>query len=261
MGLGLIYLLMQTPLAIPVYEVVPPLRRIQFVWRFMSPATVVATLMIGLLLHGWRRQGPSARIMAGMASGLWLACAIGLVGFELSEGYGLMRKSWSEIGPPGTDYAARDAAGEYIPRRADLEEARKFFDGEEALEQSRVVVGQAEVEVEHSDSELRIDAQAVTPCSIVLHQFFFPGWSANRVGSERAVEISRHPGTGLIQLELPSGNHELVLRYETVPIERVGGWISLIFAAGLGGYWLLRGCGRFCSSALRQTHKGAHSGG
>jgi hypothetical protein len=55
MWFGLLWLcmVMMLPVAEPLYSVVPGLKRIQFVWRFLGPATFVACVMVTLLIDTW----------------------------------------------------------------------------------------------------------------------------------------------------------------------------------------------------------------
>jgi hypothetical protein len=52
-GLLWLCMVMMLPVAEPLYSTVPGLKRVQFVWRFLSPATFVACVMVTLLIDTW----------------------------------------------------------------------------------------------------------------------------------------------------------------------------------------------------------------
>ena len=60
---------------------------------------------------------------------------------------------------------------------------------------------------------------------------FWPGWEATIDGLSSAIEPA--PGSGLITLEVPAGNHEILLRLTRTPIRLAAELISLLAVLGL----------------------------
>ncbi|VAW37616.1 hypothetical protein MNBD_CHLOROFLEXI01-3706, partial [hydrothermal vent metagenome] len=76
--------------------------------------------------------------------------------------------------------------------------------------------------------------QAV-PSTLIFPTLYWPGWAAWIDGEQ--VEIRPSAGSGLIQLEVPAGRHEVVLRLMRTPVRLVAEWVSL--TAVLLTIWLL----------------------
>lgn len=236
-GLGAVYLLMQTPLGKPVFTLLPPLQRIQFASRLMSPATLVVASVLALLGNWWRRQAFLARVISAGAIAVWVAAAMASTGWKWVESYGLTTTPLAQVGPPETGYAGRDAIGEYIPGKADIYKSRKFFGGDESPLQAKWRDGEGNLTVKKVGGGFHIPLPAARSGEIVFHQFYFPGWSARETGSHRRVELSRLPGTGLMQIEVPPGTSGIDLKYGTVPVERVGAAISLVSLMASAALW------------------------
>lgn len=81
--------------------------------------------------------------------------------------------------------------------------------------------------------EARITTAAATP--VRFSNFYFPGWQVLLNG---ATALTPYPSTnlGLLTVDLPAGEHELLLRWQGTALHRVGAIISWLALMGLG--WL-----------------------
>jgi hypothetical protein len=90
-----------------------------------------------------------------------------------------------------------------------------------------VAVQDARVTSSSWDLSLALDA----PQLITLNLIYYPRWQA--IIDDQPVSIQPQAETGLVQVQMPAGEHQLALRYETTTTERVAWLISLLVAAGL----------------------------
>jgi hypothetical protein len=81
-------------------------------------------------------------------------------------------------------------------------------------------------EIAQSASEkLRLNIQSEKPLTLTLNTFYFPMWQVTIDGKEAI--ISPNP-QGLIELQVPQGNHQVSLRLKNTPLERIADMISVV---------------------------------
>ncbi len=79
------------------------------------------------------------------------------------------------------------------------------------------------------------------PATITLNLLYFPGWTAFANGI--AIPVRPQAETGLAQLVLPAGTHEIEVRFEDTPLRQGSEWLSWaawLTVAGLIGWKVLR---------------------
>jgi hypothetical protein len=81
------------------------------------------------------------------------------------------------------------------------------------------------------DELVRIKATAPSPCLAVIAESYYPYWHAELDGKPVVV---RRVSCGLMGIELATGPHEIVLRYEPPRAYAIGGVISLLSLIGFG---------------------------
>jgi hypothetical protein len=72
---------------------------------------------------------------------------------------------------------------------------------------------------------LRLDSNADAPSSLVLHTFYFPGWTATADGQPLAVDPIGPPG--LARVAVPAGHHLIEVEFGETPIRRAAVLVSL----------------------------------
>lgn len=240
-GIALAALLLGSELAYPLYAHVAPLQKLQWPYRFVVPGMVSATLAFALAVFAPSRRTPPGlplRIAAGTA--VLLHC--------LFNGY-LQYNLLAEGKPlPKLERAMQNDFGqpEYLPATR----------GERW--QEYVAAGKLPGECRRSGLQctgIRHDTHAFSatiatdaPQSVRLPIFAFPGWQLALDGKRQTPAID--PETGLIRVDLPAGRHEVQLRWQGLPAETIGRWIS---AAGLLGLLVLLAVYRRSQSAQRQN--------
>jgi len=80
---------------------------------------------------------------------------------------------------------------------------------------------------------VRIRATTPKPCLAVIAESWYPFWQANVDGKPTPV---LRVSTGLMGIEVPAGQHEIVLHYEPPRSYAIAGTISLVSLLGVLGY-------------------------
>ncbi len=213
-------LVMMTPLAQPLYDIVPGLRRIQFAYRFLTPSA--AFLLVGFAGLISTRHGSVSRSPA------WLMSV--LAGVLLMVTFGILRVVYTSQSMSSVDYhdpgaAVIDANGEYLPRGASWSDARIYIVSETSE------YGGSRAEVESRGSRIQrfvISTNSEIGAEVVLPLFYFPSWVAVDE-RDRRVELTQHAGTGLTLcrgLWPTGGSFVLLLERRKTSIEKLGLWIT-----------------------------------
>ena len=206
------------PIAAFAYETLPLLRFVGLPWRFLSWVSLGAALVAGLGL-GRALAGRSRIVRAGGAT-------IVAAGAILSVPDLLRPLAPLDLQPWMLDPAAyreanftASAANEYTPIWARRKESIPFRGGIAATGSARIR------NVERGVARWSFDVESDEPQTIVLRDFFYPGWRGS-LDSE-PVEIVPRPGSGHAQLEVPAGPFRFEGRLHPTPVRRAARWISL----------------------------------
>jgi len=79
-----------------------------------------------------------------------------------------------------------------------------------------------------------LHTRADGPATIAILQFYFPGWKAKIAETGDALNIEPSQPDGLLQLEVPPGDHDIIAELTTTPAESTGGIISAVSLVILG---------------------------
>lgn len=217
----------------PVWEAVPLLAVMQFPWRWLGPASILAAVLVG----GW------VRLAVGRA---WLAGAL-VVGLALS-GW-----AWTYAQTQPTPEASRagllalesqgqmgtTATNEFLPVGVRQFPAQPWAG-------PRLLPGQAAVRTStESALAAMVTVQASAPLTLTWQWFYFPGWQASLNGQPWPITPS--DPHGWVQVVVPPGDHTVQVAFGLTPAWQ--GWLGL---AGLAAVLALGWFGRMRPLA-RQT--------
>jgi hypothetical protein len=235
-------LAMTTPLARPLWEVVPGLRYVQFPFRWLLPATVGAALLAGAAVTAlpgrWR---PYASALAA-AVALWLVeplleprhvfidresgAPVWVQRADLSlagEDPGLVSPdAWFDAETMRRRMVTGTSSDDYLPRSVTIRVPPAGAAAEPlaaGIEVRRAAWGYPEVSAE-------VAVTAAAP--LALHQFDFPGWRVEVDGRARAHRTE--PGRGRIVVDLVPGDRRVVARFGPTPVGFAAAGISLLGA-------------------------------
>jgi hypothetical protein len=247
---------MMTELSKPVWWIIPPLRKIQFPWRFSVPLSISAAALLTLALFSLRTaplaSGKSLKTIALALIVVWIPAMT----FEA------WRRFPQTSPDPITSIAknkqialSRDAP-EYRPRSSesmrDLDwNASMDIDNWDALLEKefdsvlkRVAVyegsapairltggiGQATVTA-RKPRDIYLHVETPTGALLEAPQFYYPYWTAHLAGETTSLSISPSKPDGLVSFNVPPGNYDVELRLERSRTEVAGQIVSLASAA------------------------------
>ena len=232
-----------TPLSRPLWETLPLLSFTQFPWRFLSVQALAGAILTGALALLPLRD--SLRI------GLTLVAAIVLVATALG------RLETDYLTLTGDDVTAERLAqyewftgnigstvsAEYLPRTV---QPRPYTSAWlETGERNRVQVLAGEATASLTRRRAATQTWAVTAgekgATLVLPAVYWPGWTATVNGAEAGGRPA--PGSGLITVDVPAGEHALTLSLRRTPVRRAAELLSLA-ALAISGLVLVWGKGK-----------------
>ncbi len=236
---GLAFLYMTTGLSAWIWDRVPPLRFMQFPWRLLAPAALFLSLAAGALPAFIGRTAAKWAVVAGLAFGvvflhhrlIQIPERTSLQSLDTAavraEVWGTQdyRPRWSgaafwrALTPPGP----ADDPSVLLPAL----DARLF-----------AVQGPVSAsEVRREGSQWTITCTATGEGSLMIPQFYYPGWRAWLDGGP--VPVKPAANHGLVQVDVPPGNHQVRLAYMETPVHRLGDALTLVglTLAGITCLW------------------------
>lgn len=231
---------MITPLSRPLWETLPLLPFTQFPWRFLSVQALAGAIFTGALALPPLRD--AFRI------GLTLIAAIVLVVTALGRLHTdhltlaeddvtaerLAQYEWF-TGNIGTTVSA-----EYLPRSVQPRPYTSAWIEEGERDRVQVLAGEARARLtrRQTAAQMWTVTAGEQGATLVLPTVYWPGWSATVDGEETTGRPA--PGSGLITVDVPAGEHTLTLTLRRTPVRLATELLSLA-ALALTGLLLVWG--------------------
>jgi hypothetical protein len=233
-------ILMMMPVAAPVWDLLPLVDLIQFPWRLLSVAAFTLALLAGLgaaALEQSRgeRYGKGSPFLYVVG----LALVVTSLAFARPEIVPLTPQDESPLAVIDFELTFTDMRGatrwaERPPVDADSPLIAQYLAGQ-PLQKAAILEGSARITQQEAGALwARAQVQADEPAQIVFYNYYFPGWRVTVNG--QPAEIRPSGPNGLITLDLPSGTHDVRLRFGSTP-PRVAG--ALLSGVGLLGVMAL----------------------
>ncbi|HXI19169.1 MAG TPA: 6-pyruvoyl-tetrahydropterin synthase-related protein [Chloroflexota bacterium] len=252
-GLGLGCWFLHTTQSAPLWERVPLLSMAQFPWRLYGPGSLAIAAAAGTGLGALCAGASSPTRWAS-----WLLA--GLFTLLLTIGALPQRPFLSSQDPPhdvdarllaSEEYnrygAGTTSGGEFLPRTATWDEGppsqrRGIRQYDRLWPQAgwqaglvRVLAGSADVSaIAQAPNLLSAQVRATDPAEVAFHQLYFPGWRAFVDGLAVPVgplppDARQNVSPGFMVVAVPSGDHQVELRFGPTPIRAAA--TALSFAA------------------------------
>jgi hypothetical protein len=237
-----------TPLSIPLFELVPLFKQVDFPFRIVIVADfAVAALFVVALQEAWQRRDRVSQVLVGLAGSAVLGSLVlsgGPFHYHLNRFYRLLAPFQRQ--DVVEKHAAMLAAGWdslefFMPVWTTLS-FEDFRIAVTKIPRVQVVAQNAgEVRIERwapRDIQLHVDLQRATP--LTVRQFYFPGWRARNMASGTELAVSPRNPTGLVTIEAPPGRYDIDLRLTPLWQERMGDGLSVVSLLVLGGLVLIQ---------------------
>jgi hypothetical protein len=227
-----VLLLGMMPLAAPLWDLVPLAALVQFPWRLLTLAALALTLLAAPL--GDRARGP-ADLLA-----VCLVVVLGSFAYTLPQYTPVDPEDQTgqltiqfELEHP--DMVGMVASTREQPATSPMVEA--YLRGEELVTAAALTPG-AELEMLRAGGASdRVRVRSETPATIQFYTYAFPGWRVFVDGERLPESAIRAEGPhGLITVDVPAGEHSVLLRWGDTPL-RIGSKVlsvgTLVLALGL----------------------------
>lgn len=216
-------LLLSTSLSAPLWSIAGPFQYLQFPWRFLIGAAAGATVLSSGAMLFFKKGETTARLAATVivivlvAGGLPHARAGAFQQWQPADFSGSrLHQPWLEL----------TTLGEFRPKTAGVAPAAP------PNEPARVVSGSASIrESLHAPSHRAFGVNAATASRVEIALLYFPGWTVRIDDAITAVRPSA--SAGLIEFEVPTGNHHVDARFENTRIRLVANAVSVLAGVGL----------------------------
>lgn len=230
LGAVLLATLMITPQSRPLWDHLPLLPYTQFPWRFLSIQAFFGALLIGGL-SGAGLGGKRPWLFPALLLPLLFIASLGAlrpefltVGDDDITAETLAQYEWFG-GNIGTTISA-----EYLPHTVVPRPYTSAWLATGERWQAQVLSGTAEAitptQIRTQAQTWQVDITSET-ATILLPTHFWPGWQARLDGRE-AIALAPAPSSGLMQVTLPQGRHELALWLGKTAVRQAAEAVSLV---------------------------------
>ena len=251
-GITVALLLLMTPLAAPIWEAVPALGVIQFPWRLLALVAFTLSGLAGLVIWHLSAQLVSSEQTGG-------ALLIGLLAIFSSYSYinaPLQAvEAWREDGRAifrfEREHPDMIAYTEWVqepfsesPMTPDYmaEDYAEVAGENDRLTRLSIVDGAGTVISNYSrGSSMGGVVRLEQAATVRVNLFYFPGWQVQVDGLPVAHRLSNP--NGLLEVDVPAGEHRIDVRMGSTPVRRLGAlisWATLLIMVGLWGWPNLR---------------------
>jgi hypothetical protein len=211
-----------------IWKIVTPLEFLQFPWRLLTLSTFLASLLSGAFSLVTSKK-------------IFLVTVLSLVILlngnyfrpqhwypDMTDAKKFSGKSWQLLVTSGIF--------DYLPKGAPMPPA------DPKSEDMHITSGQGIYStVEFQSNYQQYLVTIFTPKAIVeIQTFYFPGWHVTVDAKEVAIDPSRDPLLGRMQIDLTAGRHEIVARFTDTPIRAIGKALTVITVLVLSGFILLK---------------------
>lgn len=218
-------MLLASELAYPLYALLEPMRKIQFPYRYMFLALLLANIALVIELNegAWRRWSTPLRVLA-------VALMAAQCAMTLHLQLGIVRGG-KPIPEAASFMQGRFGQPEYIPAVRGPEWKAYLAGGKLGGECARL--GVACSQTLNRTHELAFVIDTPRPVALRLPLLAYPAWAMTVDGERRP--LAADPATGLALANLSSGRHTVALSWVGLPAETAGRIASVL--AGLA--WLV----------------------
>ncbi len=236
----LLYAFLALPYSQPIWEAVPLLELAEFPWRMLGPALFCASFLAAPAVAIINEQlSMNNKIVP------WLIVVCSLFMAIALNAYYLYPAQFIPRGTPGpADAFAYEAAsgaigttstGEFLPRAAQKHPSPETLWPDYAagrppqkLDPATLPAGAVVASLNHRAESDSLQIDTPEPFVATLRTLYWPGWQIYLNG--QPIEFSVTPETGLLQVQIPPGQHTLTLQLESTPLRTTGQWLTIMSA-------------------------------
>ena len=218
-SVALVSFLPTLPASALVWEKVPLLPLVQFPWRFLALVVLSLSILAGLLGEV-------------LGEGKWVLLLLALVAsfdYTLPQHTEVPRRMEEPVAVIDFELDYPDMRGmtawtKEFPSESPLIE--QYLKGE-PLRKAEIIRGRGEViPLRHGGRSEEVEVRADEGVTLLFYTYYYPGWRAYVDG--KPVPIRPEGKYGLIALDVPKGQHRVLLRFEDTPLRFWSQILSLV---------------------------------
>ena len=229
--------LLMSPLAEPIWQVIPIAALVQFPWRLLAMTAFTMSAVAGSLLARSDDQAEQVEFPSRQSPNLQSPAPIYLLALVVILGsfsYTLPQYTdipeWAEK-PLAIVNWARGSVVDRVGMVAVTEEqpqtspmVQQYLDGE-PLNVAGIIAGQGTLEtLHHGGGSDKVRVVAQEPVTVQFYTYEYPGWQVTLDG--QPLEHRYEPPFGLVTVDVPPGEHTLLLRMGSTLPRTLGAIIS-----------------------------------
>ena len=209
---------MVLPGAKPLYLRFAILEKFQFAWRFLSLAVFPPAVFLAAAVYLLPKRFKHPAVIA-------LAVVVLGLNSHYYQAKDFLHQPESFYTQP---YPSPTDTGESAPRWS-----VRFME-DYPLTHIEVIDGQAEIqEIDRKTNRHEYRAAAVGPVRLVENTLYFPGWQVLVNGQPVEIQFQDPAYRGLMTFNLPSGQHQIVVKFGETKLRLFADLISLVALGGL----------------------------
>ncbi|MCS7282466.1 MAG: glycosyltransferase family 39 protein, partial [Anaerolineae bacterium] len=214
--------LMALPVSGPIWEAVPFLHNFQFPWRFLGPAALSLSVLVGttaelLARFRWRGFAVALIVLALVLADLgWLRNVRYCPGWDRVS----IESLWAYEHVGG---GVGTSGGEFLPR---LVQSRPPYSAGDIFEPTSLPEGAVLQMGKTGPFFAEAWVESPEPSRITVNRFHYPGWRAWVDGQE--VEVTPEAGWGRLTFPVPAGRHHIVVRFGETPLRLAADVLSAL---------------------------------
>jgi hypothetical protein len=220
--------LLMSPLAAGVWQILPIASLVQFPWRLLAVTAFTMSVVSGALVAGLMAQPAPNPASPAALNLLALVVVLGSMGYTLPQ-YTTI-PDWAET-PLAVinwdrasivDRVGMVAVTDEQPQTSPMEP--QYLAGE-PLTTAGIIAGQGRLEMlHHGGASDSVRVQAESPVALQFYTYDYPGWQVSLNGEPLAYRAE--PPYGLITVDVPPGEHTVSLQMGSTPSRTIGAILS-----------------------------------
>jgi hypothetical protein len=236
-GIALASLIMMFPVSQLLWRVIPALPSIQFPWRFNTILALATAVLLASAVDSVRGSWSAWRGLLSAA----ISC-VALLWMGVAAKDVLFRSPWKPA-------MLRPFGDSLIPDWAIWTDPQFLNPQGMARLNAQSTIREGQISVDQwSPREIKFTSHNQNDNWLIAHRFYYPGWIATTEAG-RALPVGPSPGTGLIQVKVPSGINKVRLMLPWGWSEKLGMAMTAFFSLLASGILLAGLRERFGQSA------------
>ncbi len=233
----LVVIWLMSPLAEPVWRVLPIASLVQFPWRLLGMSAFTMSVVAGALFaggdQGFETPAPS----------LYLLClVIILAAYPYTRPQYTDIPAWAETplavvnwdSGSIVDRVGMVSVTDEQPQTSPME--GQYRRGGPLTNVAAIIAGEGAVEtLHHGGGSDRVRVDAAGPVTLQFNTYDYPGWQVYLNG--QPLDHRYEPPYGLITVDVPAGAHTVLLRMGITPARAAGAVITVLALGFIG--WVL----------------------